>query len=464
MGTILIKNAGWVVTMDPGRRIFADGAVAIEDDRIVEVGKSDRLAAKYKAEKVIDAAGKLVLPGMIDTHVHNTQQLGRGLADGCEINVHLLERLYGYETAMMAEDAYWAALCCQLELIRAGTTCFIDPGSYFPRETAKAVGESGLRGVIARTAFDLHSTPIGELPKGRFRETTDEAVERAQQMVTELNGMHDGRIRCWFALRILSGCSDELIQRIKKKADDNGVGLVMHASESFGEVAASRARYGMSDVERMAKLDALGPNMVLIHMGWASPKEIVLSMKHDLKISCTPSTGYRLGLASIEFGRFPEMIELGVTVALGSDAAMSSNYLDIVREMFLASGGCKAQRLDPSIMPPETVLEMATLNGAKAALWSDQIGSLEVGKKADLAIFDTRKPEWQPVLNPLANLVYSARGGADTVICNGRILMENDVVLSIDEKRALAEAKQRGERIATDSGLWDLIKPKWPVL
>jgi 5-methylthioadenosine/S-adenosylhomocysteine deaminase len=213
----------------------------------------------------------------------------------------------------------------------------------------------------------------------------------------------------------------------------------------------------------MAKLDALGPNMVLIHMGWASPKEIVLSLKHDLKISCTPSTGYRLGLASMEFGRFPEMIELGITVALGSDAAMSSNYLDIVREMFLASGGAKAQRLDPSIMPPETVLEMATLNGAKAALWSDEIGSLEAGKKADIAIFDTRKPEWQPVLNPLANLVYSARGGADTVICNGRILMENDIVLSIDEKRALAEAKQRGERIATDSGLWDRIKPKWPM-
>ncbi len=200
----------------------------------------------------------------------------------------------------------------------------------------------------------------------------------------------------------------------------------MHASESFGEVAASRARYGVSDVERMAKLEALGPNMVLIHMGWASPKEIALSMKHDLKISCTPSTGYRLGLASMEFG--------------------------------------KAQRLDPSIMPPETVIEMATLNGAKAALWSDEIGSLEAGKKADIAIFDTRKPEWQPVLNPLANLVYSARGGADTVICNGRILMENNVVLSIDEKRAFAEAKQRGERIATDSGLWDLIKPKWPML
>lgn len=463
METILIKNAGWVVTMDEQRRIITDGAVAIQNDRIVDVDKTDRLEKKFKAKKVIDAGGKLVLPGLIDTHVHNTQQLGRGLADGCEIDVHLLQRLYGYETAMLEEDAYWAALCCHLELIRAGRTCFIDPGSYFPRETARAVGESGVRGIIARTAFDLHSTPIGDLPKGRFRETTQEAVDRAQEVVTELHGQHDGRLRCWFALRILSGCSDELIKKIKKKADENGVGLVMHACESFGEVAASRARYGGSDVERMARLGALGPNMCLIHMGWASPKELVLCMKHDLKVSCTPSTGYRLGLASMEFGRFPEMLELGVTVALGSDAAMSSNYLDIVREMFLASGGAKAQHLDPSLMPAESVVEMGTLNGAKAALWSDEIGSIEVGKKADIAIFDTLKPEWQPVLNPLANLVYSSRGGADTVLCNGKILMEDGVVLTIDEKRALAEAKVRGERIATESGLWDKIRPKWPV-
>src|SRR5260370_37276182 len=120
---------------------------------------------------------------------------------------------------MMAEDAYWAGLCCQLELIRAGTTCFIDPGSYFPRETAQAAGESGLRGVIARTAFDLHSTPIGELPEGRFRETTHEALERAQLAGTELNGRHDGRFRCLVALRVRSGRSVGLIRRISKSAD-----------------------------------------------------------------------------------------------------------------------------------------------------------------------------------------------------------------------------------------------------
>ncbi len=166
---------------------------------------------------------------------------------------------------------------------------------------------------------------------------------------------------------------------------------------------------------------------------------------------------------SIEFGRFPELLELGATVALGSDSAMSSNYLDIVRQMALASGAAKSQRLDPTIMPPETVIEMATLHGARALLWDSEIGSLEVGKKADIALFDTRKPEWQPVAQSAGNLVYASRGGADTVICNGKVLMESGIVLTIDEKRALAEAAERGERIARRSGLWQTIQPQWPI-
>src|SRR5581483_622004 len=286
----------------------------------------------------------------------------------------------------------------------------------------------------------------------------------AEQAFKSLNGMHGGRVRAWFALRVLAVCSDELVRAIKAKADEYGVGLVLHASEARDEVVASRVKFGMPDVERLAALDALGPNVLLIHMGWASPKEIVLCMRHDLKISCTPSTGYRLGLGSIEFGRFPEMLELGVTVALGSDSAMSSNYVDVVRELFLVSGGCKAQRLDPTVMPPETTLEMATVNGAKAALWSDEIGSLEVSKKADVAVFDMQSPDWQPVINPIANLIYACRGGANTVICDGRLLMRDKVVLSIDENEALAQAKERGARIAERAGLAEKVRPRWPIL
>jgi 5-methylthioadenosine/S-adenosylhomocysteine deaminase len=132
--------------------------------------------------------------------------------------------------------------------------------------------------------------------------------------------------------------------------------------------------------------------------------------------------------------------------------------------MYLAAGGCKASRLDPTIMPPETVLEMATLNGAKAALWETEVGSIEPGKKADLAIFDTRLPEWRPILNPIANLVYCSRGGADTVIIDGRVVMEAGVVKTIDQQATLEECQRRGEAIAARSGLGDLIKPRWPVI
>ena len=161
--------------MDPERRILRDGAIAIENDRIVAIGSTRDVASEFRADNTIDASGKFVIPGLIDTHVHSTQQLGRGLADGCDIAVHLLERLYGYESEVLHEDAYWAALCCQLEMIRAGTTCFIDPGSYFPEQTAKATGDSGMRGIVARTAIDIHQTSIGALPEKMFRETREEA-------------------------------------------------------------------------------------------------------------------------------------------------------------------------------------------------------------------------------------------------------------------------------------------------
>ena len=460
--SLLVRNADWLLTMDGERRILRDGAIAIEDGRIVGVGKT-REFDSFPAAKVVDATGKLVMPGLIDAHVHESQQLGRGLADGCDIPIHLLQRLYGYEAQLMAEDAYWSALNCHLEMIRAGTTCFLDPGNYFPDEMAQAVGESGLRGIIARIAFDVHASAVGELHRNVRRENADEALAQAQSAFDRHHLSHDGRLRVWIGLRIPAVCSDELIRKAKRKADENGVGLVLHTSEARDEVVASRVKFGMPDVERMDSLDALGSNVLLIHMGWASPKEVALSVRHQLKVCCTPSTGFRAGMGSVEHGRFPEMLEFGVPVCLGSDSAMSSNFVDVVRQMFLVSGGAKSQRLDPTIMPPETVLEMATINGAKSLLWDDEIGSLETGKRADVAIFDMQKPEWQPVLNPLANLVFASRGGADSVICNGRVLMEQGVVTTIDERQALRQAAERGERIARHSGLLEAIKPRWPI-
>jgi len=270
--SLLVHSADWLVTVDDQRRIIRDGAIAIAGDRIVAVGKTADLRASLQADKEIDASGRLVLPGLIDTHVHNSQQLGRGLADGCDIPIHLLQRLYGYEAQLMEEDAYWAAMNCHLEMIRAGTTCFLDPGNYFPKQMAQAVSDSGLRGVIARIAFDVHATALGGLADNVRRESTDEALAHAQAAIDTYHDTQDGRLRTWVGLRIPAVCSDDLIRRAKAMADANGVGLVLHASEARDEVVASRVKFGMPDVERLAKLDALGKNVLLIHMGWLARK------------------------------------------------------------------------------------------------------------------------------------------------------------------------------------------------
>ena len=463
MTDLLIKNAAWIVTVDPGRHVITDGAIAIVDDRIAFVGKTADLPTRFSDATAIDARDMLVLPGFVDTHVHNTQHLGRGTADECDIPVQLLERLYRYESAMQADDAYWAARMCQIELIRAGTTCFLDPSSYFPAETAKAAGESGIRGVVSRTAFDIHNTAIGKLPsKTMFRETLAEALEQAEDTVVRHNNTHDGRVRAWFALRILAGCSDDLCRGIRRLADKHNVPIVMHASESRDEVVGSRLTSGMSDVERLEELGVLGPDMVMIHMGWTSPREIHLAQKHGFKISYTPSTGFRLGMGDSTYGHFPEMAAIGITVSLSCNSAMSSNFLDMVRLMNLGAGSMRSARLSAFVFPPEQMIEMATINGAIAVGADKEIGSIEAGKKADIALFDTNRPDWRPILNPLSNLVHSSRGGAHTVIVNGQVLMAAGRMVSIDETETLRECQARGLAIAQRSGLDRITQSPWP--
>jgi 5-methylthioadenosine/S-adenosylhomocysteine deaminase len=460
----LIENADWIVTLDASRRIVRDGCIAIRDDRIVHVGKRAGLPSSFAAENTIHARGMLVLPGFVDTHVHNTQHLGRGLGDGCDMPVLLLERLYAYESVMDADDAYWAAKLCQLELIKGGTTCFLDPSSYYPDQTARAVGETGMRGIVSRTAFDVQNTRIGKMPRRPlFRETTAEALERAEEAVLRHQHSHGGRVGAWFSIRIPAGCSDELCRGIRRLADKHGVGIVTHCCESHDQSVASRLSNGRTDVARLGALGVLGPQMVMIQMGWASPEEIALAQKHGFKISYTPSTGYRLALGDAAFGHFPEMAALGVTVALGGNAAMSSNFLDMVRVMNLGAGMMRSSRLNAHLFPPEQMLEMATRNGALALGMEKDIGSLEAGKKADLALFDTRKSEWRPLLNPLSSLVHGARGGADTVLVDGKVIMSGGVVNTIDERATLAECQARGLAIAERSGLKDIARSRWPA-
>src|SRR5262249_18662220 len=193
MATLIIAHAEWLVTVDEGRRMFRDGAVAIDADKIVAVGKSAEILAAHQAPRVIDASGKLVLPGLINAHAHNTQQLARGLANDCYIQEWLYGRVYPFEDNLSSEEALLSSLLCQLEMIKSGTTCFVDPGNHFPDEVARAVTQSGMRGVITRSTMDIHSNPRGDLPRTRFRESTDEAVARLDDVIDRLHEGAGGR-------------------------------------------------------------------------------------------------------------------------------------------------------------------------------------------------------------------------------------------------------------------------------
>jgi 5-methylthioadenosine/S-adenosylhomocysteine deaminase len=461
---LLIQNIDYLITVNKERHIIRDGAVAIEGGRFIGVGKTGDFLAEGAIE-VINAKGKMVLPGLFDTHIHNAQQLGRGLGDEAYSGPErLFRRLWVVEAHMDKGDALCAARLAQVEMLRAGTTCFADPGNYFAAETAQAVKESGMRGMIARTVFDMGQTPIGNLPEGFF-EPTENALSCADDMVSEYNGAFDGRLKAWFSIRVPVACSDDLLRRLASLAEKREVGVIGHACENRDEVVASHLKYGMGDVARLEKLGLLAPNLLLLHMGWIDAKELFMLHKRDVKISLAPAASMHQAMGNMSHGKAPEMLELGLAVSLGSDAAMSGNFLDVIRQTFLVVGGYHEARLDPKLMRPEIAVEMMTINGARCMLWDKELGSIEVGKKADLTILDIMRPEWQPIHNPIANLVYCAHGGcADTVIVDGKILVRGGKVLTLNERDLLEEAQDRAISLARRSSLEGVAKTIWPML
>ncbi len=464
MTDLFIKNIDWLITVNPKREIYTDGAVAITGDRIVAIGKTADLEREHRsAKQVMDGRGRVVLPGLIDCHIHTAFQMARGLADEVGAQKFLFERMYPYEGLLEEEENYWSSKLCVLELLRNGVTTFIDAGNYFPHQTAKVGGEAGVRCVVAKSAMDIAKSPFGALPE-RFLETTEQAIEREEETVKQLHGLHDGRVKAWFQFRGIPNSSDKLVTRLKELADRYETGVQTHACFAKETVEACKTSFGVTEIERLQRLGALGPNVLLVHTGWISPHEIDSVRENDCKIVAAPSSSLHSAYGDMIMGKIPEFLEMGLAVGLGSDHA-SSGIVDLVQEMFLVAGSYKEVRLNTSVMPPERVVEMATINGARCALWDNEIGSLEAGKKADLAIFNTRMPQWQPLYNPVANLVYSATGASvDTVICNGKVLMEGRELKTINEDEIYTEVARMMPGILSKTKLEEKIKPKWPVL
>jgi 5-methylthioadenosine/S-adenosylhomocysteine deaminase len=464
MADIFLHNADWLVTVDPQRRIITDGAVAIDGGKIVAIGKTAELHEKYRgAKRSINARHRVVLPGLIDCHMHTSFQLARGLADEVSAQKFLFERMYPYEGLLTEEESYWSTQLCVLELLHNGVTTFIDAGNYFPELTAKVVGQAGVRCALARSAMDIAKSPFGALPD-RFLESTEAAIEASEETVKKLHGAHDGRVHGWFQFRGIPNSTDKLVQQMKSLADRYQTGVQTHACFARDTMEACKTSFGVTEIQRLERLGALGPNILLVHSGWVSPHEFAAISKYDCKVVAAPSSSMHNAYGNLVMGRLPEYLEQGVAVGIGSDHA-SSGIVDILQEMLLVAGGYKEVRMNTGVLPPERVVEMATINGARCAQREKELGSLEVGKKADLTLFDTQLAQWQPLYNPISNLVYSATGASvDMVICDGQVLLEDKKVLTLNEPEIFREVARLMPGILAKTKLAEKVRPSWPVI
>jgi cytosine/adenosine deaminase-related metal-dependent hydrolase len=458
--TDLLITGACAVTMDPQRRVLDDAAIAIEGSRIAAIGPAASIASRDRAAQCIDASGMLALPGLIDVHFHPNQYLASGIGDDVDIETWLFERIYPYEAALTAEEAYWSALGAYAEALRYGTTCFADPGGIHPDPTAQAALDSGIRGIVNRSTRDLFdpAAPIPEI----LREDTATNLREAERVLSAWHRAGDGRLRAWTSLRHVFDVSDELATGIAVLARRYGVGIQCHAAAFRGENEMLLAQFGKRPLMRLHDLGLFGPNLLLVHMGFPDEAEVALLRRHDVKVAHCPSASMLGGYGVLAAGMIPRMVAEGVTVALGTDAAAAGGHHDLVRTMYLAACAHKDVYADATVMGAQRALEMATINGARACLWEDEIGSLEAGKKADIALFAMDALDWHPGRDPVRNLVYSATGrSADTVIVDGRVLMREGVLLTIDQRHLRARLTQADSAWRARAGV--TIPSPWPV-
>lgn len=437
MGQILLKN-GFVLTMNSQDLVYDGGNVLIEDDKIIAVGKIDPNLIKPDAE-VIELNGKYILPGFVNTHVHTSQQISRGVGDDVDFITWLHKRMWPYESNMTEEDSYISTLMCCLEQIRSGVTSFAEPGGQFVSGMARAVSEAGLRAKLAKSVMDCGDG----LPKV-WQKTTEEEIDKQVDDLKKYHNTADGRIQVWFGLRTIFNNTDQLIIRTKELADYYNVGIHMHVAEAKSEVEYTIEKYGEPTVTHLHKLGVLDKNLLAVHTVWLTNEEVELFKEKDVKVSHNPASAMRV----LGFAKIPRMLKEGICVSIGTDGASSSNRMDMVDEMWLTSLIHKGWRLDPTVVPSEDILRMATKNGARALLDENLYGSLEVGKKADLIVINPYGPSMMPVNDRIASLVTAMHSSnIESTMCNGKWLMKDRKIMTLDEDAIIKEACERGAAI-----------------
>lgn len=455
--TLKIVHARFIITVDPQRRIISDGALLIRGSRIARVGKTAELAAET-ADRVIDASEMVVTPGFVNGHMHiSYAHATRGIFPD-DLGRAYLPNVFRLQSVMTPEEERTTSLLAITELLKYGTTCLLDPGSTKHIDAClEAYAQSGCR-IITGTHVADRPNPLN-LPVS----STQAAISLMEQTIERYDGLLDGRVRAWAMPFSAEYSTPELLRAAKQIADQHRTGLTLHHSVSPQWAEHTNAHDGKRPTAWLEDLGVLGSNVLLAHVLNLDESEVACLARTGTKVVVVPTAALKGGSGFGTASLLPEMLARGVVAGIGTDAGNNSNLVETLRSMYLVAVLFKDARRDVQVIPAETALELATIGGATALGLGSEIGSIEEGKKADLVLFDTRRPEWRTLFNPVNNLVYNADGrSVHTVIVDGRLVVENHQPLFVDEWELIEQAQAIGTSMLERTGL--AFPSRWPVV
>lgn len=445
----MLYKSTTIITVNETFDIIENGAIVVVEDRITDIGRSDEIVAKYPDEEIVELNGQITMPGLISLHVHLAQSLLRTAADDLPLIEWLCDKVWPMQGCFTEKDGYVAAQLTIAEMLKSGTTTFVE--SLFAERygfagAVKAVVDSGIRGCLGKVVMDQprYATQDGiTMHPGLVEDKR--SLDNAVECFEKFNNSGDGRVEVWFGARTPGGVSEDLYRQMVKIARQKNIGITMHCAE----IKADRDFFsskGHSPMSYCNELGLLAPRTVLAHMVHLDDEDIRILEGTGASVAHCPTSNAKLGSG---VARVKDLLEADIAVGLGCDGCPCNNVMDLLQEMKLASILPKAIHCDPLVVPARKIIEMATINGARALGKEDEIGSLVVGKKADFITINlSDKLYAQPMRDPVSMIVYIATGAdVENVIINGRPVVKHKILQTIDESRIIKLANIHGEEI-----------------
>ena len=457
----LMITGATVITINPEREILYDASIAIDKDRIAAIETDPSVVSTWVPRKVIDAKDKVVFPGLVNTHNHLFQVLLKGLGDDLGKQDWVQKMTAPSSAHLTEEDCYAAAMLGSVEGLMTGTTTVIDymyphPKPFLSDAVIRAFKETGIRGILARSYLN---TGIENGLPPEIIQPVDVAMADCERLIDTYHNSENGRIKVWISPGTVWGQTREGILRGKEMADRYNTGMTMHVSETPWELECSQRMFGSRDLPMLDSLGVLGPNFLAVHCVYLNEHEIRILKLRDVRVAHATIANMYLSAGEAPV---PEMLMAGITVGLGTDGAASNNNLNMVQMLKFTALFHKVMRHDPTVITAEKVLEMATIDGARALNLDKEVGSIEVGKKADLILVDFNSPDTTPNHHPVSSLVYSACGSeVKTVLVDGKVVVEDGKLLTVDEGRVLKEVTERAKSLAKRAGTDHLARRGW---